>query len=333
MKTLTNLTISFLQGLPLIEYEEYHKTKLRAETASSQYYIAVVSAAVFVGMLVFQFVIKRIRKIPRSNVPEAATSPPRASLSLICWALAVACIIAIVYLLYLQFTTDPPDSIFLLVVSLMSLGGALFKQGDRLSTPLAEDVLASDQRRPIVFLRSFSEEEMPFHQSSLWGLPLASEQFEEAVLDQFRRHGPVVGLTNPNLSGRPIAYSPYDTRSEYWRPRVQDLLKRSGLIAVLVGKGAGLLWEIVYIAKNGYLSRTIFIFPPIDVVQVESRLGWLQSQFDLPADKVVRIVDDNKSTMGRQPLTMRLDAGLAQVFVGSPDALGYVEAVGRALKN
>jgi hypothetical protein len=44
-------------------------------------------------------------------------------------------------------------------------------------------------------------------------------------------------------------------------------------------------------------------------------------------------IDDNKSTMGRQPLTMRLDAGLAQVFVGSPDALGYVEAVGRALKN
>ena len=333
MNALTNLTISFLQ--PLIDYQEVREAERRTEAAGKRLSMAVVSLAVFIVIwVVFKFVAYRTRKIPRGTVPDVATPAPRPSLSFICWAGAVGCAVAAAYLLYLRITTDIQGSILPLVASLIWVGGALLKQGNRLATPLAEDTLKSDPRRPIIFLRSFSEEEMPFHESTLWGLPTASEQLEEVVLEKFRRFGPVVGLTNPNLVGRPIAYSPYDTpRSVNWKTRVEELLKRSAAIAVLVGEGEGLEWEILYLAKNRYLSRTTFIFPPVEARAVERRLEWLQSKFELSADKIVRVGDENKSTMGHQPLTMRLDRGHAYVFVGSTDALGYEAAVERALTN
>jgi len=331
MTSLTNLAISFLLDAPLTPYEAFRDAQRRAAATEKRFYITVLSVGVFASIWISHRIVNILRRIPPGAVPDAVTSPPRQFLSFVCWALAVVCAVATFYVLYLRFTTDLPSSSFFLIAALISFGGSLLTQGNRFSTPLAEDVLASDTRPPILFLRSFAEEETGFRKSGLWGLPFASEQLEEVVLEEFKKVGPVVGLTNPTLHGRPIAYAPYDTPSLTWQTRVDELVKRAAIIAVVVARTDGLNWEIRLIKDKGYLSRTIFIFPPVDVGEAIARYEWLQSQLGSPTTRLAELQHE-VNRRGHQPLTMRVVDTQSQVYLESPNANGYAAAVKIALK-
>lgn len=131
-----------------------------------------------------------------------------------------------------------------------------------------QELLATDQRRPILFLRSFRDDQVRLPRSRWSLLRLLTGSSDRRLLDHLATEelsslGPVVALGAP---GEPM--SPYGAARGYfehanWQHAVLTLMDRAALIVLVVDDTAGTWWEIEQIAaRREWLHKTIFLVHP-----------------------------------------------------------------------
>jgi hypothetical protein len=127
-----------------------------------------------------------------------------------------------------------------LALSLILTAMRLMGRGRRALVKEAKDVLAIDQRPPIVYLRPFSCDETGF------GL----RSYEEELALALRDVGPFVAIGNPGdpvpVPGAARLYTDYDD----WQGPVTELIQKAQLVMVRIGSSAGLLWELAWVVKR-----------------------------------------------------------------------------------
>ncbi len=101
----------------------------------------------------------------------------------------------------------------------------------RHSAPLAEDVLASDPRAPVLYLRSFETDTGMVNQ-------------EEALADIVHEVGPFIAIGRPGEVLPRLGAARQYVGDDEWQPYVRDMLDRSRMVFMLAGKTEGLGWEI-----------------------------------------------------------------------------------------
>jgi hypothetical protein len=109
----------------------------------------------------------------------------------------------------------------------------------------AQEVRAQDMRPPVLFLRSFIDEDLALKRRSGFFIDVLniSRTLEEVVVDRMWSVGPVVAI------GRPVAeLSPLGAAREYidgpdWQSRVATLVSECSLVVSVLGETEGLLWE------------------------------------------------------------------------------------------
>jgi hypothetical protein len=109
----------------------------------------------------------------------------------------------------------------------------------------AQEVRAQDRRPPILYFRSFMDEELMLERplSMVQRLRQGSRTLEEVVVDRLWSDGPVIAV------GRPVAeISPLGAAREYiegpdWQARVSTLLAECSFAVTVLGETEGLLWE------------------------------------------------------------------------------------------
>lgn len=151
--------------------------------------------------------------------------------------------------------------------------------------PPAETVLALDGRAPVIYLRSFRDDEAlvgrpfalnldAFHWSywlteySRGGMRVLLQhgkvRLEQAIEDEVFAIGPFIAIGEPHERhpdfGATRAYFEGDDKA--WRTAVQAWLARAALVVVVPGQTSGLGWELEQIQASGSTPKLLLIFPP-----------------------------------------------------------------------
>jgi uncharacterized protein DUF805 len=157
-------------------------------------------------------------------------------------------------------------TLLLITFALLFVAGFRFA-ARRFSRLSLEKLVSLDRRAPILFLRSFQDDQvrlrkprLPFVQRVVSvGEPRPT--LDHILLEQATPHGPVVAIGAPNSKPPFGAARKYVSDAE-WRDVVADLCKRSAKIVITIDETEGVRWEIAHLLEQKYLDKTLFLIPP-----------------------------------------------------------------------
>jgi hypothetical protein len=130
-------------------------------------------------------------------------------------------------------------------------------------------VLAEDDRPPILFLRSFEDDQISLKSTALPAYakivdPGMKFRTFEDLLQVCVDIGPPVAIGHPDDTAPPVGVPRQYVRGGDWREVVLALIDKASLIVVGVAASSGVLWEIEQLRNRNALGRTVFIMPPPD---------------------------------------------------------------------
>ena len=173
-------------------------------------------------------------------------------------------------------------------VVLLLLGGVLLRSARRHLRASAARVRAADRRPPVLYLRSFEDDDdlrvatlttprRPF----LELLRLrGSDPFEEALAWELAPHGPVVAVGRPGRSLATLGAARDHLPDDEWRDGVIDRMADAAAIVVVIAATDGLAWEVGEIARDGHLGKTVFVFPPTADEELRRRWQFVDGVLD-----------------------------------------------------
>jgi TM2 domain len=132
------------------------------------------------------------------------------------------------------------------------VGFQLLRSGWKYDVVSAEQLLASDPRRPVVYLRSFeADNEIVLHPDSLWKRA-ATILFDYAVTfspgqelaEVLNRVGPVIAIGKPGEPLPELGAARLYVADADWKAKVTDMMERSRLVIIRTGSTPNLEWEI-----------------------------------------------------------------------------------------
>jgi hypothetical protein len=149
----------------------------------------------------------------------------------------------------------------------LALGRGFRNKARRLRLQPAESVTANDQRRPVLFLRSFRDDQV-----SLEGArpPLyirlvdpgeRAGTLEELIVRNWAGIAPVIAVGRPGELLQPIGATRYYVGGEGWQETVTALAKDSASIVLGLCDTEGVSWEIALVTRK-YLHKAILVMPP-----------------------------------------------------------------------
>ncbi len=142
------------------------------------------------------------------------------------------------------------------------LGRSIYRTGRRMVAPSADDVLFTDPREPILWLRGFNDDELELP-SSVQGMHwLLSERFEQLLAGSLKQFGPVIAIGKPGERLPHLGAARMYATNEEWRDVVEELMGKALLIVAVAGTSSGLRWELRTIVKLGIIDRLILVVPP-----------------------------------------------------------------------
>lgn len=163
-------------------------------------------------------------------------------------------------------------------------GGFLNRYGRRLAARGAEEVEQDDSRTPVILLRSFADDKLgscfdsrlPACIPNFTGSALSREQvsFEQVVVEEFAKSGPVVAIGRPGETLPPLGAARTWVAHAEWQARVAHYLQRCRFVVMIVGtiKGEdGLAWELRQVLDRVPPEKIIFVVPPVEESEVWSR--------------------------------------------------------------
>ena len=177
-----------------------------------------------------------------------------------------------------------------------------------------------DDRPPVLFLRSFENDQVSLRSASMaFAVRLADPAFEHAHLEDVLQTclsiGPVIAIGRPDDVVPPVGVPRLYVETIDWQEVVIGLMHDASLIVVGISDSTGLRWEVEQLTTRHYLEKTVFVVPP-----EQARNGRLLGSF-IPfvfpqtaawKDEVAPIAGTRLRVVG---LTCR--AGKAKIFVSA----------------
>jgi hypothetical protein len=125
----------------------------------------------------------------------------------------------------------------------------------------AQEVRAQDKRPPVLFFRSFMDEDLTLQRRL--GLFIrvlqVSRTLEEVVVDRIWSVGPVIAIGRPAPELSPLGAAREYVHGPGWQSRVTALLDECALAVSVLGETEGLVWEYKRLAAK--LTPLLLIVP------------------------------------------------------------------------
>ena len=156
-------------------------------------------------------------------------------------------------------------------------GHALFAGGKWLASRVIWRVGGNDGPAPVLFLRSFENDQ--FHFGSRPGRLLRQwlelwsfrRNLDEALVDEVARYGPVVALGRPGETRTPFGAARHYSTHDDWQRVITDTARHAHTIVIAAGDTPGVLWEYALLAREGMLHKTVLLFRPGRDAQAANR--------------------------------------------------------------
>lgn len=185
----------------------------------------------------------------------------------------------------------------------------LLRRSKKHSVARGESVLQNDTRAPVVYLRSFKDEEL--ESSSLYRfknlaasdktwlaatVPNNSVQEQDALGYLFRNIGPYIALGRPGEKLPELGSSKLYSSNEEWQETIRRFFNDSKLIVFRAGITDSLKWELVEIVQTIIPRKVLMILPVRDEDYLRF-IQWANSVLpkplpkDLPSSRLVTFDD------------------------------------------
>jgi hypothetical protein len=128
--------------------------------------------------------------------------------------------------------------------------------------PSAEQLLGSDTRAPVLWLRSFADDDLVLRD---WdpGLQGTSDRtLEDVLTSDMWTYGPVVAVGAPGEKLPRLGASRGYFDDTKWHEAVAHWMAQACVIVLVIGKSKWIVWELENAIKHRYLSKLILVFPP-----------------------------------------------------------------------
>lgn len=166
-----------------------------------------------------------------------------------------------------------------LITGLLLLAAVwLVRQAMARAAPAAGQVLEEDQRPPLLYLRSFADDEVSVR--ARWdrrrlrlenvGWP-ARDRFEEVVTRHLARYGPIIAVGQPGERVPKLGAAREYLPGREWQQGVRSRMQNAAVVAVVLGRTGGLEWELAALVETGTLARTLLVVPPVDDAEIQTR--------------------------------------------------------------
>lgn len=185
----------------------------------------------------------------------------------------VAIIFAIIVLLFAGRGDGGDGAVGLGVVGGMGLGAfagyAVLKRVEarvanasaKLRAATAHDKLRQDRRKPVLFLRSFKDDNAEANKYDKEGKDDRDfERLENIIANVAHGYGPLIAVGEPGKipkSGAARAY--YD--GDDWREAVTTWMDQALMIIMVAGYTEGVRWELESAIARGHARKLVLIFP------------------------------------------------------------------------
>jgi hypothetical protein len=134
----------------------------------------------------------------------------------------------------------------------------------RLTMPSGRSLREQDPRKPILFLRSFVDDDLTVLRTVrvFDRLQTVKLRFEDAIADELSRYGPFLAIGRPDeWLPRTGAAREYVGEGE-WRDRVSGLADEALVIVVSLGRSEGMEWELRHLIARRQIGKVIILVPP-----------------------------------------------------------------------
>jgi hypothetical protein len=209
---------------------------------------------------------------------------------------------------------------------LIAVGILLVRTGWKHDVRGAHDVLATDTRPPVIYLRSFQDDVRSpigggfglWLKVLMWFQPISFEQELAAIMN---RLGPFVAIGKPGEKLPELGANRFYFRDDEWQERVAELVQRARLTIILYGGTANLWWEIDHVFRSVTPDRVVLVIPERGKrtrqmeEQVEERLGFPGAL----------IVDAPKKRTLIPSLLFGKERPLGKIVYFSPDGRPHVQ--------
>jgi hypothetical protein len=210
-------------------------------------------------------IISDIRPVPTPsghNVPSAPAQRQAKAVryQVIGWSLRV------VALLLAFSAVLIPVSIALVAASYW-----VIRRGKKHAAALADVVLAEDARPPIVYLRSFNDEEddsrlvrylRPGQHDIAQTTPAWGPREQDAMAPIMSKIGPYVAIGKPREGLPELGAARAYVSDDKWQAQVLDWIARARLVIVRAGATEGLRWEVGQLVAHLRPTQLLVILPP-----------------------------------------------------------------------
>ncbi|MEQ1818057.1 MAG: hypothetical protein ABL871_05550 [Terricaulis sp.] len=160
--------------------------------------------------------------------------------------------------------------IALLVANIFGAGNLVARRADARATALYQSVREWDTRAPIVFLRSFNQDDdrVPVTGGDAfarWPAGISrSRTLDELLLEHGSPYGPVLAIGDPRDPVPPLGAARVfvPERGNGWQDVVRGLVDASKCVVMCPNTGKGVQWELDLIAASSARLNVIFLASP-----------------------------------------------------------------------
>jgi hypothetical protein len=186
----------------------------------------------------------------------------------------------------------------------------------------ADSLLSADKRPPVLFLRSFGDDERQHYANSQRAL--LDFSLETRLANHFHRFGPFIAIGSPRETIPQPGAARVLLRDDEWQERVLEWMKSSYLIIMYCGTTRWVNWELRQVIESGRATSLILMFPEIK--------GWRPSRRrqDLAA-RAEQVREVFKDTPWKEELSAFSDfAGLRAMLFRADGSMVMVRSRSRS---
>jgi hypothetical protein len=130
----------------------------------------------------------------------------------------------------------------------------------RLLLKSASKALSEDQRPPILYLRSFQDDDITSRPIRESALPFSFTE-EEYLVEMLNDFGPCIAIGQPGEKLPDLGAARIYVADDQWQEKVRELLVSSRLVVLRAGKTKNFLWEVEQSIKSVNPRNIIILIP------------------------------------------------------------------------
>jgi hypothetical protein len=137
--------------------------------------------------------------------------------------------------------------------------------GRRMRAVPAEQQLQDDKRPPVLFLRSFEDDDLLDPTPRM--IPMGDffpRRYEESLVKPLKAIGPMVSIGRPGNKLPMLGGARLFVDDRHWQQAVIHLRKHASAVVLMIGRTEGVWWEIESSIRDVEPEKLLFFFPYVD---------------------------------------------------------------------